>query len=91
MLSHRLRRWANIKTALGECHVFAGMAELSWSGVQSDPVGPPAARAILPVTQPLERSCRSLSRWSDPAGPLAAGATLSVPQPLERPRRSPSR
>ena len=25
MLAHRLRRWPNIETALGECPVFAGM------------------------------------------------------------------
>ena len=25
MLAHRLRRWANIETALGECPVFAGI------------------------------------------------------------------
>ena len=24
MLAHRLRRWRNIETALGECPVFAG-------------------------------------------------------------------
>ena len=26
MLAHRLRRWTNIETALGECLVFAGLA-----------------------------------------------------------------
>ena len=28
MLAHRLRRWPNIETALGECLVFAGMTPL---------------------------------------------------------------
>ena len=28
MLAHRLRRWTSIKTALGECLVFAGMFAL---------------------------------------------------------------
>ena len=28
MLAHRLRRWPNIETALGDCPVFAGVLEL---------------------------------------------------------------
>ena len=28
MLVHRLRRWANIKTVLGECPMFAGSVDV---------------------------------------------------------------
>ena len=31
MLAHRLRRWPNIETALGECPVFAGITTASLS------------------------------------------------------------
>ena len=29
MLAQRLRRWLNIKTAVGGCHVFAGMTNFA--------------------------------------------------------------
>ena len=31
MLAHRIRRWPNIETALGECLVFAGRAIITLS------------------------------------------------------------
>ena len=44
MLSHRLRRWPNIETALSECPVFAGLAlpwdaSLTKSYVSEEPAG----------------------------------------------------
>ena len=31
MLAHRLRRWTNIGTALGECPVFSGIPAPRWT------------------------------------------------------------
>ena len=71
MLAHRLRRWPNIETALGECPVFAGWAS------RNDPLGlyifkfasprlssgySPALGIIL-THAPLSKS-HSLSPWT---------------------------
>ena len=47
MLSHRLRRWANIKTALVQCLVFAGQEHKTLTQCWAT-VGPPSATLVQP-------------------------------------------